>query len=90
MRIKTNASTLLLISMFRVVTKCSTAVQTSLKRETKMKKQNIFCRAIVVVWVLRFCALPVTPGMAGHFACAFQRQLSAGENIAGTGCKGVL
>lgn len=28
--------------------------------------------------------------IAGHFAWAFQRQLSAGENMTGTGCKWVL
>lgn len=53
-----------------------------------MRNQKIFCWAIMIVWGLSFCALPVTSCMAGHFACAFQRQLSAWENSAGTGCLG--
>jgi len=32
--------------------------------------------------------VPTTPSMAGHFTLAFQRQLSAWENSAGTGCLG--
>jgi hypothetical protein len=42
----------------------------------------------VVAAILITFTVPVTPSMAGHFVVAFQRQLSAWENSAGTGCIG--
>ncbi|MHC4890194.1 MAG: hypothetical protein ACYTEO_12115, partial [Planctomycetota bacterium] len=42
----------------------------------------------VVAAILITVTVPATPSMAGHFVVAFQRQLSAWENSAGTGCIG--
>ena len=45
-------------------------------------------KMIVVIGILSTIVPPVAPCMAGHFTLAFQRQLSAWENSAGTGCLG--
>jgi hypothetical protein len=49
--------------------------------------KNISKLTVVAAILITF-TVPVTPSMAGHFVVAFQRQLSAWENSAGTGCLG--